>query len=203
MTPLDTGSSLWQDSFLNRRIFEVFYLFIYFGCTGSSCCTRASHPRASLVAPYRLSCPKALWEASLVAQRLKRLPAMQETLVRSLSWEDPLAKEMATHSSILAWRIPWRKEPGRLQSTGSQRVGHDWATSLSLSLSLRKDQTCVSCAGRWILNPWTTREVLEKSFQYLRLTLLSLLLSLMLRPGNLCAVVGKGWAFFGPSEFLG
>ena len=63
--------------------------------------------------------------ASLVAQRLKRLPAMWETWVRSLGWEDPLEKEMATHSSILAWRIPWTEEPGGLQSTGSQRVGHD------------------------------------------------------------------------------
>ena len=72
--------------------------------------------------------------ASLVAQRLKRLPAMQETWVRSLGWEDPLEKEMATHSSILAWRIPWTEEPGGLQSTGSQRVGHDWATSLTHSL---------------------------------------------------------------------
>ena len=62
--------------------------------------------------------------ASLVAQRLKRLPAMQETWVRSLGLEDPLEKEMATHSSILAWRIPWMEEPGGLQSTGSQRVGH-------------------------------------------------------------------------------
>ena len=62
--------------------------------------------------------------ASLVAQRLKRLPAMQETWVRSLGWEDPLEKEMATHSSMLAWRIPWMEEPGGLQSTGSQRVGH-------------------------------------------------------------------------------
>ena len=62
---------------------------------------------------------------SLVAQRLKRLPAMQETWVRSLGWEDPLEKEMATHSSILVWRIPWREEPGRLQSMGSQRVGHN------------------------------------------------------------------------------
>ena len=50
-----------------------------------------------------------------------------------ISWEDPLEKEMATHSSILAWRIPWTEEPGRLQFMGSQRVGHDWATSLSLS----------------------------------------------------------------------
>ena len=68
--------------------------------------------------------------ASLVAQRLKHLPSMQETQVRSLGWEDPLEKEMATHSSILAWRIPWMEEPGRLQSTGSKRVRHYWETSL-------------------------------------------------------------------------
>ena len=61
----------------------------------------------------------------LVAQMVKRLSAMQETWVRSLGWEDPLEKEMAAHSSILAWRIPWTEEPGGLQSTGSQRVGHD------------------------------------------------------------------------------
>ena len=67
---------------------------------------------------------KFAW-ASLVAQRLKHLPAMWETQVRSLGQEDPLEKEMATHSSILAWRIPWTEEPGRLQSTGSQRVGHN------------------------------------------------------------------------------
>ena len=70
--------------------------------------------------------------ASLVAQRLKRLPAMRETWVQSLGQNDPLEKEMATHSSTLAWRIPWTEEPGRLQSTGSQRVGHDWVTSLSI-----------------------------------------------------------------------
>ena len=68
--------------------------------------------------------------ASLVAQRIKRLPAMQETGVQSLGWEDPLEKEMATHSSILVWRIPWAEEPGGLQSTGLQRVGHNWGTSL-------------------------------------------------------------------------
>ena len=60
--------------------------------------------------------------AFLVAQRLKCLPAMREIRIRSLGWEDPLVKEMATHSSILAWRIPWMDDPGRLQSTGSQRV---------------------------------------------------------------------------------
>ena len=60
---------------------------------------------------------------------------MWETRVRSLGQEDPLEKEMTTHSSILAWRIPWREEPGRLQSMGSQRVGHDWGTSLSNPLT--------------------------------------------------------------------
>ena len=66
----------------------------------------------------------------LVAQMVKHLPTMQETQVRSLGWEDPLEKEMASHSSTLAWKIPWTEERGRLQSMGSQRVGHDWATSL-------------------------------------------------------------------------
>ena len=61
--------------------------------------------------------------ASLVAQKVKCLSAMQETQVQSLSWEDPLEKEMAAHSSILAWKIPWLVEPGRLLSMGSQRVG--------------------------------------------------------------------------------
>ena len=56
---------------------------------------------------------------------VKRLPAMRETRVQSLGWEDPLEKEMATHSSILAWKIPWIEEPGGLQSTGSRRVRHD------------------------------------------------------------------------------
>ena len=60
--------------------------------------------------------------AFLVAQMVKHLPAIQETWVQSLGWEDPLEKEMATHSSTLAWKIPWTEEPGRLQSMGSQRV---------------------------------------------------------------------------------
>ena len=62
---------------------------------------------------------------SLVAQMIKRLPAMWETRVQSLGQEDPLQKEMATHSSILAWKIPWTEEPGRPKSMGSLRVGHD------------------------------------------------------------------------------
>ena len=63
--------------------------------------------------------------ASLVAQTVKRLSAMQETWVQSLGWEEPLKKEMAAHSSILTWKIPWMEEPGGLQSMGSQRVGHN------------------------------------------------------------------------------
>ena len=66
-----------------------------------------------------------LASSSLVAQTVKRLPTMWETQVQSLGWEDLLQKEMATHSSILAWKISWTEEPGRLQSMGSQRVGHD------------------------------------------------------------------------------
>jgi len=64
------------------------------------------------------------FSASLVAQSVKNLPAVQETWVQSLDWEDPLEKEMAIQSSILAWKISWTKEPGGLQSTRSQRVRH-------------------------------------------------------------------------------
>ena len=62
---------------------------------------------------------------SLVAQMVKRLSTMQETRVQSLGWEDPLEKEMAIHSSTIAWKIPWTEEPGRLQSMELQRVVHD------------------------------------------------------------------------------
>ena len=65
------------------------------------------------------------FRASLIAQLVKNLPAMQETWVRSLGKEDPLEKEVATHSSILAWRIPWTEEPDGLQSIGLERVRHD------------------------------------------------------------------------------
>ena len=71
-------------------------------------------------------------QASLVAQSVKILPAVQETWVWSLGREDPLEKEMATHSSTLAWKILGREEPGGLQSMGSQRVGYDWVTNTSL-----------------------------------------------------------------------
>ena len=70
---------------------------------------------------------------SLVTQMVKHPSTKRETQVRSLGWEDPLEKEMATHSSTLAWKIPWTEERGRLQSMGSKRVRHDWATTLSLT----------------------------------------------------------------------
>ena len=70
---------------------------------------------------------------ALVAQMVKNLPAMQETWLQSLGQKDPQEKEMATHSSILAWRMPWTEESGGLQSMGSQRVGHNWVTDTELS----------------------------------------------------------------------
>ena len=96
--------------------------------------------------------------ASLVAQMIKSLPAVWDTQVRYLGQEDTLEKEMATHSSILAWKIPWSEEPGRLQSMRLQRVGHDRATFLyckcSLSLdnpeliSVWKGNICSWCQGQ-------------------------------------------------------
>ena len=76
-------------------------------------------------------------QASLMAQLVKNPPAMWEIWVWSLGWEDPLEKGMATHSSILSWRIPWTGEPSRLQSIGSQRVGHNWETLTFTFLSLK------------------------------------------------------------------
>ena len=100
------------------------------------------------------SCSKGTFEreiwvswASLVAQRVKHLPAMQETWVWSLGQEDPLEKEMATHSSTLAWKIPWTEKPGRLQSMESQRIRHDWVTSLSLSGVLKSFRYGLKRAG--------------------------------------------------------
>ena len=74
--------------------------------------------------------PSGVLGISLVVQTVKRLSTMRETRVWSLHLEDPLEKEMAIHSRTIAWKIPWTEKPGRLQSMGSQRVGHDWATSL-------------------------------------------------------------------------
>ena len=79
------------------------------------------------IGPFRYDLNQISYDytCSLVAQRIKHLPAMRETRVRSLGWEDPLEKVMAIHSSTLAWRIPWTEEPGGIQSMGSQRVGHN------------------------------------------------------------------------------
>ena len=79
--------------------------------------------------------PQFPTQASLMAQRVKNLPAVQETQVWFLGWEDPLEKGVATHSSILAWRIPLTKEPGGLQFIGSQRVRRNWATNTCLTKS--------------------------------------------------------------------
>ena len=83
-----------------------------------------------------LGSPKIWNRTSLVAQTVKHLSIMWETQVQSLDREDLLEKEMATHFSILAWKIPWMEEPGRLQFMGPQRVGHDWVTSLTRSLRI-------------------------------------------------------------------
>ena len=129
--------SLWRNVCLHPSFFfnwlvhlfniELHELFVYFGDQSLVdlfiCKYAAPFCKFSLYFVYGL--------LSLVAQMVKCLPAMWEARVWSLGWEDPLEKEMATHSSKLAWKIPWVKETGRLQSMCLQRVGHDWATSLS------------------------------------------------------------------------
>ena len=87
--------------------------------------------------------PSKVSGASLVAQRLKHLPKMQETWIQSLDQEDPLEKERAIHASILVWRIPWTEEPGRLQYMGSQRVRHSWSdwACMHAGLIMLKSQT--------------------------------------------------------------
>ena len=101
---------------------------------------------------------KAFSAASLVAQRVKILPTMWETWARYLGWEDPLEKEMATHSSTLAWKNPWTEEPGRLQSMELQRVRHDRVISyieiIIWLLSFNLLMWCITLIDLWILkNP--------------------------------------------------
>ena len=97
------------------------------------------HPCLYLCFAHRFICTSGvsthMWNlmASLVAQTVKNLPAMRETWVQSLVWENPLEKGMETHSSTLAWRIPWTEEPGGLQSMRSQRVWHSWVESHGIS----------------------------------------------------------------------
>ena len=88
-------------------------------------------PNFAFISDFRFSWG-TMPRTSLVTQMVNHLSTMQETRVQSLGQEDPLEKEMAIHSSTLAWKIPWTEEPGRLQSMGSLRVRHDWVTSLSV-----------------------------------------------------------------------
>ena len=94
----------------------------------------------------------------LVAQTVKHLPAMRETRVRFLGREDPLEKEMAPHSSTLAWKIPWTEEPDRLQSMGSLRVRHDWATSPHFIQPLSQGLTENKYSGYVAGNDWGQKE---------------------------------------------
>ena len=116
----------------------------------SSRCTRSFHEQMapSFVAPSLAARPTSTGPThgqgrngsrltSLVAQTVKRLPTMRETWVQSLGREDLLEKEMATHSSIFAWKIPWTEKPGGLQSMGSQRVGHDFTFTFMHNIQAR------------------------------------------------------------------
>ena len=103
------------------------------------------HPPFYMYTYIYVYLPMLYLQASLVAQTVKCLPAIRETRVRSLVREDPLEKEMAIHPSTLAWKIPWTEEPGGLQSMESQRVGHDWATSLIFYLSSIYDLSISIC----------------------------------------------------------
>ena len=98
---------------------------------------------------------------SLVSQRVKNLPEMWKAWVSSLAWEDPLEQAMVTHSSILAWRIPWTEEPGGLQSMGSQKVGHDWVTFTFKIFNLGPWAT----AYKWF-SPVESNRVLKKRNNY-------------------------------------
>ena len=91
----------------------------------------------------------------LVAQMVKNLPAVRETQVQSLGGEDPLEKEMANHSCILAWKIPWTEEPGGLQSMGLQRAEHDWATNThALVVQLLKNLPATQVRSLGWEDPW-------------------------------------------------
>ena len=110
------------------------------------------------------SAQSSFWPTSYMAQMVKNLPAMQETWFRSLGWEDPLEKGMATHSSILAWRIPWTEEPGRLQSMGSQRVRHYCVTNTFLAKSKHLLIFWLQSLSAVILEPKKRKSVTVYSF---------------------------------------
>ena len=102
---------------------------------------------------WKICDPKIPW-AFLVVQMVKNLPEMQETQVRSLGWEVPLEKAMATHSGILAWRIPWTEEPAGLQSMGLQRAGHEWVTNTFTFKILRCLDFKLQAVGELSISEW-------------------------------------------------
>ena len=124
--PLDAGSMGCQGV---HYIYKAFLLSGFQLNTASGMLWQEMRPRVNMLPfppkGHNFNSSFLQLQASLVAQTVKHLPAVQETRVRSLGWENPLEKEMATHSRTLVWKITWAEEPGRLQSMGSQRVGHD------------------------------------------------------------------------------
>ena len=118
---------------------------------------------SSLRMPYNSNAIRNNWKIRLLSQMVKNPPAMWETWVWSLGWKDPLEKGTATHSSILAWRIPWTEEPGRLQSTGSQRVRHDWTAFTTASASYITSLT-VLVVGLWFPCPPSSHASLQLLF---------------------------------------
>ena len=112
---------VYRDDSQLKHTCEVFQMFtVESALSGSAGCMSMSYQLSNII-----SITLYTHRDFLVAQTVRNLPAVQETQVQSLGWEDPLEKGMTTHSSILAWRIPWTEEPGGLQSMGSQRVEHD------------------------------------------------------------------------------
>ena len=96
---------------------------------------------------------------------VKNLPAVWETRVWSVGWEDSLENRMATHVSIIAWRIPWREEPGGLQSIGSQRVGHDWSNIVGIHTHMHIHNICMGFSDGSVKNPPAMQETSELIFQ--------------------------------------
>ena len=114
--------------------------------------------------PLLASHHSSLWKdlASPVAQIVKKLFAMKKTQDWSLGCEDPLEEEMATHSSILAWRPPWTEEPGGLKSMGSQRVGHDWATNTKITYRTQMNSMVQSILSEFLTFSLTKRNKCQK-----------------------------------------
>ena len=119
--------------------------------------------------------------ASLVAQLVKNLPAIRETWVQSLGWEDPLKKGTATHSSILAWRIPWA-----VYSMGLQRVGHDWATFTFKAVCIRDFMPLLGSNNKWSWMDVVTMGTCEKDWETWGLCLCVFLLMSVTEHDSIC-----------------